>query len=80
MWSSRSVQQVTQMVHDLREQVVPQRPENLRLARAAPSCHQPQQAVRSTGIIRTVVRHPRTTSPQFIVDSLLLSLHSLVIM
>ncbi|KAJ1374333.1 hypothetical protein KIN20_036999 [Parelaphostrongylus tenuis] len=51
---------VTQMVHDLREQVLPQRFEDLRqkmvqVARAAPSCHQPQQAVRSTGIIRTVV-------------------------
>ncbi|KAJ1360684.1 hypothetical protein KIN20_019713 [Parelaphostrongylus tenuis] len=51
---------VTQMVHDLREQMVPQRFEDLRqkmvqVVRAAPSCHQPQQAARSTGIIRTVV-------------------------
>ncbi|KAJ1363219.1 hypothetical protein KIN20_023038 [Parelaphostrongylus tenuis] len=51
---------VTQMVHYPREQVVPQRFEDLRqimvqVARAALSCHQPQQAVRSTGIIRTVV-------------------------
>ncbi|KAJ1348924.1 hypothetical protein KIN20_004333 [Parelaphostrongylus tenuis] len=49
---------VTQMVHDFREQVVPQRFEDLRqkmvqVARSAHSCHQPQQAVRSTGIIRT---------------------------
>ncbi|KAJ1370262.1 hypothetical protein KIN20_031952 [Parelaphostrongylus tenuis] len=45
---------VTQMVHDLGEQVVPQRFEDLRqkmvqVARAAPSCHQTQQAVRSQG-------------------------------
>ncbi|KAJ1362602.1 hypothetical protein KIN20_022213 [Parelaphostrongylus tenuis] len=48
------------MAHDLREQAVSQRFEDLRqimvqVARAAPSCHQPQEAVRSPGIIRTVV-------------------------
>ncbi|KAJ1353053.1 hypothetical protein KIN20_009599 [Parelaphostrongylus tenuis] len=42
--------EVTQMVHDLKEQVVSQRFEDLRqkmvkVAWAAPSCHQPQQAV-----------------------------------
>ncbi|KAJ1359024.1 hypothetical protein KIN20_017635 [Parelaphostrongylus tenuis] len=51
---------VTQVVHNLRKQVVPLRFEDLRqkivqVARAAFSCHQPQQAVRSTSIIRTVV-------------------------
>ncbi|KAJ1346115.1 hypothetical protein KIN20_000815 [Parelaphostrongylus tenuis] len=52
------------MVHDLREQVVQQKFEDLRqkmvqVARAAPSYHQPQQAVRSPE------HHPngRLTSP-----------------
>ncbi|KAJ1356123.1 hypothetical protein KIN20_013773 [Parelaphostrongylus tenuis] len=55
-----SDQNVTHMVHDLREQVLPQRFEDLRqkmvqVAERHPAGHQPQQAVRSTGIIRTVV-------------------------
>ncbi|KAJ1371992.1 hypothetical protein KIN20_034044 [Parelaphostrongylus tenuis] len=48
------------MVHDLIEQVVSQWFEDLgqkmvQVARAAPSYHQPQQSVRSRGIVRTVV-------------------------
>ncbi|KAJ1368727.1 hypothetical protein KIN20_029987, partial [Parelaphostrongylus tenuis] len=74
---------VTQMVHDLREQKVPQRFEDVRqkmvqVAKAAPSCHQPQQFDRRASSERSSDL-TRTTSPQFIVDSLLLSPHSLVI-
>ncbi|KAJ1349377.1 hypothetical protein KIN20_004935 [Parelaphostrongylus tenuis] len=50
----------TQMVRDLREQMASQRFEDLKqkviqVERAAPSCHQPQQSLRSRRHIRRVV-------------------------
>ncbi|KAJ1371484.1 hypothetical protein KIN20_033446 [Parelaphostrongylus tenuis] len=50
-----SLPMVTQMVHNLRAQVLPQRFEDLRhkvvqMARAAPSCHQPQQLFGTTAL------------------------------
>ncbi|KAJ1368536.1 hypothetical protein KIN20_029684 [Parelaphostrongylus tenuis] len=73
------------MVHDLREQVVPHRFEDLRQKWS--KCRGRHPAV--TKLNRQFDRRASserssdltlTTSPQFIVDSLLLSPHSLVIM
>ncbi|KAJ1370626.1 hypothetical protein KIN20_032396 [Parelaphostrongylus tenuis] len=52
--------EATQMVHGFREQMASQRFEDLgekivQVARAASSCRQPQQSVRSPDVIRAVV-------------------------
>ncbi|KAJ1357245.1 hypothetical protein KIN20_015347 [Parelaphostrongylus tenuis] len=77
--------QVTQMVHDLREQVVPQRFEDLRqkmvqVARRHPAATNLNRQFDRRASSERSSDLTRTTSPQFIVDSLLLSSHSLVIM